>query len=446
MDALRARNLGCYGYHRNTSPNIDALAKNSAIFTKNFSTNNSTDNSFLSILSGRHLIKDYSATRNQDKKLLSPIFYTQEELKSFFESGGTFLQEILKKNNYKTYCLKYLHGWQKRGFDYYFKENLRLTTHATKDFLEPLRKSKNLHKKIKKLINFKFLVGLLAVKHIKNKAKTPSDEQATNEAIKIIKENKGKQSFFMWIHYMDTHIYYNPDKFLGTFGKQLNPLKWANARYDEAILYNDHLIGKILETLKKEKLFENTIICFLSDHGESLGEHGIYFDHHGLYDVSFNTPLIIHYKGLPSKRINALTQLEDITPTILDLIKIEYDPFIFEGQSLIPLINNKKQDIRETIFMEESHSQKKIALRTKDYKYIEARSKEDALCKTCNKIHGGVLELYDLKKDPEENINIAKENKKLLVEMKTKLDNKIKQERTLNEKRRLNLALSKGNF
>ena len=118
MDGLRPKHLGCYGYHRNTSPNIDNLAKDSVLFQKHFSTNGTTDNSFLSYLSGRHILKGPGLGVH----VSDGMFYSPEELKNFFDSGGTFLQEILKKHNYKTYCLKHLHGWQKRGFDYYFKE------------------------------------------------------------------------------------------------------------------------------------------------------------------------------------------------------------------------------------------------------------------------------------------------------------------------------------
>jgi arylsulfatase A-like enzyme len=93
--------------------------------------------------------------------------------------------------------------------------------------------------------------------------------------------------------------------------------------------------------------------------------------------------------------------------------------------------------------MEEHYLERKAILRTEKYKYIEAKSKKEATCIKCNKIHGGIIELYDLENDPEEKINLAKTNEKLLIEMKTKLDKKIKDLKTSNEKRRLNQVLSK---
>lgn len=442
MDGLRPKNLGCYGYLRNTSPNIDSLAKKGILFQKHFSTNGTTDNSFLSYLSGRHIIKSFE----RGVHACDGLFYTSDELKSFFNSGGIFIQEILKKYNYKTYCLKHLHGWQKRGFDYYFEETFSNGKEVKQPILRNLfRKQKKLFKILQKIYYFyrRTLLYCLEVRGIKKKFKKPFEERATNKAIEIIRKNKGKENFFMLIDYVDTHRPYNPRKFMGKFKDNSNLLEWVIARYDEAILYSDYQIGKVIKTLKEEKLFDNTIIFFLSDHGESLGEHRIYFDHHGLYDISFHTPLIVCGKNLPVKKIDTITLHEDIPPTILDMLGIKYDKSLFDGQSLISLIKNKKKKIRESFFLEEYVFARKIALRTDRYKYIEAKTKKDAVCINCNKIHGGVIELYDLHEDPDEKINLAKRNKEILIRMRIKLEKKIKEMKTLNEKRRLNRVLSK---
>ena len=442
MDALRARNLGCYGYNRNTSPNIDLLVRNGVMFKNNFSTNTATGNSILSILSGRHLIKNSPISPT----IWENLVYTEKELESFFNSGGIFLQEILKKNNYKTYCLKYVHGWQKRGFDYYFKggsKKQEIKPKNIKDLLRTHKKTFNFLRKLYRLSFPTFIFPYLAARKIKNKSKEDVNERTTNEAISIIKKNKGDESFFMWIDYADTHMPYNPGKFAGKFAGSSGVIKKIIEKYDEAIFYNDYLIGKILKSLKQEKLLDDTIIFFLSDHGESLDEHGIYFCHHGPYDVSFNAPLIISAKNLQAKKINALTQLEDITPTVLDIVGIKYDANLFDGKSLIPLIEGKRQKIKDSIFMEECTFEKKIILRTEKHKYIESNSKKEATCLKCNKIHGGIIELYNLETDPEEKINLAEKEKDLLVEMKMKMNKKLKDLRTINEKRRLNQIVSK---
>ena len=109
------------------------------------------------------------------------------------------------------------------------------------------------------------------------------------------------------------------------------------AKYDTAIFYDDSLIGRIIDTLKEENLLDNTIIFIFADHGVSLGEHNIYFTSGGIYDVSLKIPLLIFGKEIPKdKKIGALTQLIDLAPTVLDLIKSVTTYFVsafFQAQS-----------------------------------------------------------------------------------------------------------------
>jgi len=461
MDALRARNLGCYGYPRETSPNIDNLAKKGTMFLNMFSSNNGTEKSVLSILSGRHILLGKERS----------LFLTKKEISSFFSSGGKFLQEILQKKGYKTYCLKNLPSWQTKGFDFCYK-------------YEEKKLDQNLWKKIQTNTKFRnlsrLLVHYLASKNISDKIKAKygreNGEKVTEDAIKIIKKAKEKgENFFLWIDYNDTHIPYNPKNFTGKFkGENKNDAKFFDiikkdnynsmlvdfwrgafnkkdsvediiARYDGAIAYNNFLIGKVLDCLKEEHLFEDTIILFFSDHGEGFGENGIYFDHHGLYDVCTNTPFIIKTNKVSEiKKISNLIQHEDITPTILSLLKIEYNPEDFDGKNILPLIYENK-NLRDYLFMEEGDKEIKRAVRNADWKYIEAPSKDSAYCSYCNKIHGGIKELYNLKEDPLEKKNLVTKEAKKAKELKKDLDNYIKQIKIANEKRMIKMTLKKIN-
>lgn len=448
MDSLRKKNLSCYGYNRNTSPNIDSIANKGVLFEKAFSTNNSTNPSFLSILSGRHILKE-------DKNTFT---YSKDEIKSFFDSGGSFLQEVLKKNGYKTYCLNYLLNWQKRGFDYFWKSD------DEENEKDNDKKKSYFYKMIKDLIyyissrpQFSFLFS----KKIKREVRSePIGEKATEDAIRIIKENK-KNSFFMRIDFDDTHTPYNaPGEFAKKFIAEENGellfknLKKRNfnkryqtillsffdrdigineviAKYDSAIAYNDYLIGKIINTLEEEKLLDNTYIFLFSDHGESLTEHNTFFSHSGLYDSVMNVPLIIYGPRIEkNKKISSLVQLEDLMPSVLDLLKIEYSNLMFDGESLLPLIKGEKGKIRDSVFMEEIYDIKRRGLRTEKYKYIEINNLKNDKEKI-------LRELYDLEFDPYENNNIAFENKDLSLEMREKMQNAIKELRNNNEKRRI---------
>jgi len=442
LDALRPNNLGCYGYKRKTSPNIDNLSKQGVLFENAFSSHNSTNRCALDFLASRHLLIN--------KKGFS---YDKSELNSFFNSGGIFLQEILKKNGYKTFYLDYLYGWRKIGFDYYFKDSPKISFIKKIPFLSRILKD----------LFYKF-----GSKKMLNKIKFKrAGERITNEAIQIIKKEK---KFFLVLHHGDTHMPYNyPSQFSKFFAENKSEkffnklskndeqfIKFCEdnfnkdseindiiAHYDNSILYDDFLTGKIIKTLKQENLFDNTIIVFFSDHGESISEHNICVDHHGLYDTSMHVPLILSFKDLPkNKKIKPLVALQDIVPTILSLAKIKSDSLFFDGKDLLPLISGKEKSIRESIFMEEDLYLKKRAIRTEKYKYMESPSLEEAFCSRCNNSHKGVLELYDLEKDPGEKENIAKKNPTLLMEMKLKLDNYIKEIKNKTEKRRIKKVLS----
>ena len=458
VDALRPKNLSCYGYKRKTSPNIDNLAKEGVLFENSFSTNNATEKVFVSITAGRHiLLKD-----SRDFVL------NKDEIQSFFETSGKFIGEILKNNGYKTYCLKEIYGWQKKGFDFFY--SVGLTESPGKGFWKYLQKKQRFRDFSRTLVHYfpKKISDIIKAKYGRTNGK-----ETTRDAIRIINSSaEKKEKFFMFVYYNDTHIPYNPKDFTNKFkaeekstnffdeikGKGHNPMLvnfWKGAfskhssigdviaRYDSAISYDDYLIGKVVDELKKTNLLKNTILFIFSDHGESLYEHGIYFDHHGLYDPCMRIPLVISGKGIPEgKKINGFVQHEDFVPTVLDLLKIPYNSLDFDGKSLIPLLKDKTK-IRDSIFMEEGDKSKKKALRTEKYKYIEAGSKEDAFCKYCNKIHGGVVELYDLKKDPAEEKNIAEEKRTILASMKKKMDDEIRKYKRINEQRRIKTRISK---
>lgn len=194
-------------------------------------------------------------------------------------------------------------------------------------------------------------------------------------------------------------------------------------KYRGAVRYVDKQIGRLLEEIKAADILENTWIIITSDHGESLTEHQIYFDHHGLYDVTTRVPLIFYYPRLfsPHKRIEAMVQHVDFVPTVCEVLGVECGGSGFDGQSLMPLIGEQKKEIRPYVFNEESYVQRKIGLRTKKFKYIYAPH-DEGWCSYCQRVHGGKEELYDLESDPEEKDNIVHQDKPRAVRMREKLD------------------------
>jgi arylsulfatase A-like enzyme len=179
----------------------------------------------------------------------------------------------------------------------------------------------------------------------------------------------------------------------------------TDAHYDAAVTYADTRVKKIVSAVKEKGIYDDTLIVFLSDHGESLTEHGIYYDHHGLYDVSTHVPLIIRPPTGADKEISDLIQITDIAPTIESYTrtnKIDAD-----GYSLRPLIEEDESIDRQYVLAEEAHTQRRRMVRSRNSKLIYTVY-GDTVCRYCDVQHGSEVEFYDLVNDPGELENITR--------------------------------------
>ena len=433
IDALRARNLGCYGYERHTSPHIDSLASRGLLCENSFACTNYTDPSFTTIFSGRYPLS-HGILHHGPK-------VTDTEVRRFEQLNIMLLPEILKENGYITLAIDWLWRWHKRGYDYYSGARGRTTLHGF--IKQQLRKFPVLRK----------VVGQYAVNKVGEKlfggvSKSYEDaESVTSQAIELIKENRDKR-FFLFLHYWDTHCPYLPPRayvdnynrtkevmeelfgyFTSTrFEEQFDAFQEAALRseqeivasYDGEIAFVDHEIGRLLDFLEHNRMLNDALIVLTSDHGESLLEHGIYLDHHGLYDVTLQVPLIIVHPQLPrGKRASGFVQHFDIFPTMLDLLDIKANADI-DGLSILPLID--EQQLRSAVYSEEAQWQRKRAIRTEKWKYIYALSEEGALCRRCGRTHGPPEELYDLTDDPEETTNVLQREPQVAKDLRNQAD------------------------
>jgi len=166
------------------------------------------------------------------------------------------------------------------------------------------------------------------------------------------------------------------------------------------------------------------------------------FDHHGLYEVTTHVPLLLFCSKTFSqaKKVPGFVQHIDLAPTICEMLNIDSKNYAFDGLSLFPLVRGEKDEIRDFVFNEESYVQRKVGLRTNNFKYIYAPDGV-GMCNYCQKVHAGVEELYELEKDPVEKNNIADENKEQAAEMRQRLDGFIKK---LDKKRNRMLKQGQG--
>lgn len=450
IDALRARNLGCYGAtgHPSPSPNLDSLAKTAALFEKTFSTWNTTDPSLTCILTGKYP-RCHGITDHGDRA-------TAQVRDGFAETGTTLTAEALQAAGYETVAIDWMGRWFKRGFDSYgyrpqgslarkalYRASLpALYVRYALDHLpilrcyQPVRRPswKDLVQGLKGVFStFAFTYRLAEIQD------AGSVTRLANEFL----ERPHSKPFFLFLHYWDTHTpYHCPRGFLPPGTDTRNPKALLTGRYAGAVRYVDDQLGRLFAKLKEQNLWEDTLLVITSDHGDSLTEHEIYFDHHGLYDESTHVPLFLHYprrwqKGL---RLQSFVQHVDLLPTICEVAGIA-PPDGGDGKSLLPLISGALPQLREAVFTEESYVQRKAALRTDRYKYIQALD-GTGWCRYCEKIHVGLEELYDLQEDPRELKDLSKSHHHVAAEMRgrlqeliTHLDRKREQSKRANKSR-----------
>lgn len=169
--------------------------------------------------------------------------------------------------------------------------------------------------------------------------------------------------------------------------------------YLRCIMSLDDNVGRVLKYLDKTGLAKNTIVVYMSDQGFYLGEHGLY-DKRFMYEESFRTPMMIRYPQVvkPGTKLNQFILNLDVAPTLLDLANIKV-PDDMQGQSLKPLlkkqlVKNWRNEIYYHYYEKSFNLTAHYGIRTRDFKLMHFYDPVDA------------WELYDLKKDPSEMVNV----------------------------------------
>ena len=404
VDALRYDHLSCYGYYRNTTPNIDALAARGVKFLQAVSNGGQTPQAFPSILASALP----PLQRPRGKKLLQ---------------GETLLAELFRKAGYSTCaihsnpCLSRFYGYD-RGFDTFDDRVSGLSLRGARLRLRAWHPPDTLIGKIRARIGKSIRPVMRRV------AKKPivTADETTGKAVAWLKSHHGK--VFMWLHYMDVHNpYLPPARYASCFlnnrvGRQrminLNrkmidkPQELSKDEVDTIIsLYDaevrsvDEAVGKLLDEL--EDHVSNTFVILTADHGDEFGEHGR-FSHNTVYDGILRVPLIITGPGINGGTIvKGQVSLIDLAPTIMELLGIK-SPLTFHGKNLLPIIRDEKEIETETIstYVDPVVERRNIAYRTPGWKYI------------CNEtLDGGSEcreEVYNLANDPREIRNLHGRN------------------------------------
>lgn len=380
IDAARADHVGCYGYPRETTPNIDRLAKESVRFERHFCQYASTKQSTASLLTGQYSDTHLAAgTRH----LLEGTFTLAQGL----EVAG--FQTVLFSSN--------PNASPGAGIGLEFGKAYDQTD------VEPLVEG------WEELTSPEPLLALIGSW--------------------LKKERRSR--FFAYVHFDPPHQpYIQPEEMTRLFERQRPPdfrpgefafpvddremlatcvhpplPQWINL-YDANLRYADWAVGELARLLEEEGVFENTLFIVTSDHGEAFGEHGYLWHERGVYDELTRVPLLIRFPGgvRPVETVGALTQAIDLLPTIFDVLMIPYPREGVQGRSLAPLLTGSVDSVHDFVYCRSDG---------KPPSYL-VRGVRWALMLWGN---GEWRALYDLEADPGQRENVIAEQSSVAEEM-----------------------------
>jgi arylsulfatase A-like enzyme len=285
----------------------------------------------------------------------------------------------------------------------------------------------------------KYDYGALRVNHEAKKTLSTADEP-----------------FFLFLNYMEPHLEYGPPKFVEEFvSSQIDidqdPWKYVfdleqktdkdfeilQGLYDAELKYVDWRMGKILNRLKENNQYDNSIIIVTSDHGENIGEHGLMDHQYCLYNTLLHVPLIIKYPGNLQKeisdRITTPVSTLDLFPTICSVCGIDVENS-FDGEVLPQRTESGKRYVVSE-YLSPMPSVEDIAeqysdIETEEVSWINRtiRSIQNNHTKYIQ-YDDGEKQLFNLELDPQENHNIIEQ---VSVEKIKKLENIIDNKTTDN--------------
>jgi len=391
LDTVRADRLGLYGNPRPATPNLDRLARESAVFREATSQAPRTLDSHMSIFTSL-----YPSTHNMVTAdcRLNPEFRTVTEvLRDRGYHSAAFTESGFVSAKY---------GFS-RGFDAYREGKL-----------EP--------------------------------GKGGDVVRTFDGAIDWLRSN-GEKKFFLFVHTYEAHVPYCPDPpyrdmFAEGYDGRLegrcvtrklverynaagerpsqDDLDYMIAKYDEELRFLDAHVGRLLRTVEELGLRERTLVVLLSDHGEEFLEHLLFGKHaHAIWQPILHVPLLVRAPGdgIGGVRVEGPVALVDTAPTILDLLGIPI-PEPFQGTSLLPRLRGEVPEAEEgarPLFSENHGFVVRASLRRGGYKYIRTyeitEGKEKALefypGQEARLTPYGDRELYDLRTDPQERRNLV---------------------------------------
>lgn len=413
LDTLRPDHLGCYGYERETSPTLDSIAKEGVVFNNYYCSNAPCLPSRAALMSGRFGIHtgvinhggvaaDY---RIEGRKRGFKDRLNRESLPAIFRQQGFHTTSI------SPFAERHSAWWFNAGFN----ETFNTGKHGFE-----------------------------------------SAEEVNPVVMKWLEDNAEKDNWFLHINYWDAHTPYRaPEEFGNPFKdkpydewitedileyhrnrrvgphtpreinsfsndpdprypryrtelKDLDDVRYFMDGYDCGIRYMDNKIGEVIQYLKDKGIYEDTAIIITSDHGETMGELGIYGEHSVADNAVTRIPMIIKWPGgMKNHYDDGLHYNLDLAPTLAELFSREKSSY-WDGDSYAKTITKGDDTGREYLVLGQCAHICQRSVRFGDYIYIKT-------------YHDGYNlfpkeMLFNVKEDPHELHDLAEERKDLCIQ------------------------------
>ncbi len=230
---------------------------------------------------------------------------------------------------------------------------------------------------------------------------------------------------YMPQHPFDNGHMFLRDEELAPWPRTPEVAKHHLADYYAIITHLDAQIGRIIAALKENGTYDNTLIVFAGDSGLAVGNHGL-IGKQNIYDEDgIHVPFILSGGAVKKHgvKIDALSYIHDIFPTVCNLTNIDIPPSV-NGKSLLPVIENETTQVRTSTY--HAYKQFQRAYRKGDYKLIEYVRANDNDWKRGEEIRGSrVTQLFNIKKDPWEihDLSFFPQHKELILQMQKEMRN-----------------------
>ena len=307
IDTLRQDHMGYAGYERDTTPNMDALAEESVVFLDAYSTSPHTPRSIPPTFFGRYASDLKWVLPNTNFPRLLPENRSMYEVKE--EAGWTTVAETSH---------------------FYFRERRGLTQ-GFQDWNND---------------------GFKELEDSHDDVATPRIWERLEPRIRDLggQWHEEDEPFSLFVHFFDPHATYQMHEGF-EFEHDGSHHDRLIARYDSEIAHVDSYVGKIVEVLQEEDLYEDTIVIITSDHGESFDEHGYYFHGQTLYNTAINVPLLFRVPEWFSMEVEGAVSTIDIAPTVMDLLGMR-TPQEFDGEVLTDVLLGREEVPDRPVFAE----------------------------------------------------------------------------------------------